>query len=123
MPTRYTLVDASGRPYITATDRKALETMLATGTVRARSARKTYAIRVAQVAEIDRVKAALRTKSKPECRYTIAAEKTACAKVLETVEANLSLGKTCFCLLSWDKEHDTGDWISARAEKMLFFRN
>lgn len=112
----YTLIDPSGHPYITATDRKALNAMLATHCVRANTARKQYAIRIAQPSELQDVKNALRAKAEGAIP-AVPSERARCAGMLDKIRDDENGGKTCLCLLSWDR----GDLNPKNTTKQLFF--
>ena len=117
MKRNYTLIDASGRPYLTATDRKALDAMIATESVRANTARKQYAIRQATASEFRAVNDGLEWNAvNPKSGRS---DKEAAKRMLETIHKLQKENKTCYCLLSWNR----GDMNVSNTTKQLFFLN
>ena len=111
---QFTLIDASGRTYITPTDRRVLKAMIATESIRACSARKQYAIR-GENGELDRAVTILEATA--QRANTLPGEREACRKMLQRIRSFEDAGDGCLVLLSWNK----GDLNPKNTNKQLFF--
>lgn len=110
----YTLIDASGRAYITATDRKALEMMLSTESVRCSTARKEYALRGQNGTELQNLVS--RLEETATNGHGLPCDRLAAAKMLATIRSRID-EDLCLVLLSWEK----GDTTRSHTSKQLFF--
>lgn len=111
---KYTLIDASGRAYITTTDRKALEMMLSTESVRCSTARKEYALRGQNGTELQNLVS--RLEETVTNGRGLPCDRLAAAKMLATIRSRID-EDLCLVLLSWEK----GDTTRSHTSKQLFF--
>lgn len=100
----YTLIDPSGRCYITATDRQALNTMLVSGKTEACTQRKRYGIRP-ESGELAKAVATLTASADGTLSFVLPSERAACGRMLDTIRKQQDLGKTCYCLLVMDRNN------------------
>ena len=110
----YPLIDVSGRTHITATDRKALEMMLAAECIRCTTTRKEYALRGQNGAELRTV--IERLKHTIADRRSLPCDRLASGRMLSTIQSRM-IEDLCLVLLSWDK----GDIQRSNTSKQLLF--
>ena len=96
----YKLIDSTGRPYITAADRKALALMVHCRAVAANSARKSYKIRISQ----DLLKITARLEERVSDAKLLGFEQKDAQRMLQTIQKELDAGG-----LFYEMEVKTGD--------------
>lgn len=104
----YKLIDSTGRPYITATDRRALSMMVHCGAVAAHSARKSYKIRISQ--NLGNILGRLQDTA-GDAR-ALSFEKKDAARMIQAIQEEQAAG-----LLFYEMEVKTGD----RPEGLYYF--
>jgi len=98
---QYTIIDESGRAYMTGTDRKALNAMLACNAVRAHTARKRYAIRIS--CNLD----AIRTKlqSKVDDSRMLSCDRRAAGEMLVKIDKEMQSGRLFYEMTAEDSAY------------------